>query len=119
MSSMVNIKDYTLKLSKFAKVYFAEQNDYDIGMVAFYFDIKNNKIFITSISVLPDYQKKGIGKKLLEKVKSESFLNNIDRIDLEVQKSNIKAIKFYLENKFSLIEEKENSFILRVPLLTQ
>ena len=50
---------------------------------------------IIGIAVKEEFQCKKVGTLLLEKIIEEAKLNNIKTLSLEVDSSNIKAIKFY------------------------
>lgn len=54
--------------------------------------------------VLEEERSKGIGKKLLKKLEKIALENDIEKIDLNVSISNIKAQNFYKNNLFH--EEK-------------
>lgn len=117
ISSLVdNLQTYTRKMINNAIVVIAKYNDEDVGFIATYCnDINERKAYITSLSVKKDYQLKHIGKKLVDIAISDSILNNMLIIELEVQKENISAIRFYekygfqktsMTNKKSIIMQK-------------
>jgi GNAT superfamily N-acetyltransferase len=51
--------------------------------------------FIDSMSIVQDYQRKGIGTELINQVKIFAKTKNINRLNLYVWDLNIKGIKFY------------------------
>lgn len=55
---------------------------------------------ITNIVVKKDFRKKGIGNKLLAELIKFAKTNNKDKIILEVNKTNLPAIKLYEKNGF-------------------
>jgi GNAT superfamily N-acetyltransferase len=78
-------------------------------------DIKegDKSIFISGLYLLPEYQSKGIGttiiQGLIKKAKTEK-----KRLELEVLRVNIKAIRFYQRLGFVLEErDKEKYFMYR------
>jgi len=85
------------------KIFIAEEDNKIIGLCIFnirvikdhqmFFDMVN--IEIENICVDEKYRKKGIGKKLLEKVKIYAKENNIKNIELSVWEFNENALKFY------------------------
>ncbi len=66
-------------------------------------------LFIGGIQLLPEYQRKGIGKdiftKLILAAKQQS-----KQVELWVHKVNSKAIKFYTSLDFVIIYETENKY---------
>ncbi|VTS44770.1 GNAT family acetyltransferase [Streptococcus porcinus] len=60
---------------------------------------------ITNIAVLPDYQGKGIGAQLLQKVASFNH-----PIFLEVRESNLAAQALYKKANFSIIGKRKNYY---------
>ncbi len=87
---------------------------FPIGYVAFY---ANNHIsknaFISSICVLNEYQRSHIGSKLMRRCIEISKKQGMERLRLEVLKTNDKAIDFYSSWGFEYEEERENSFYMR------
>ncbi len=87
-----------LKNNKLARYYVAE---IDNGVVAYggmwlVFD----EAHITNIAVHPDYQGRGAGKRLVEKLINESTSLNIRKMTLEVRRSNLVAIELYKNYAF-------------------
>lgn len=66
---------------------------------------KDKGIFLKRLYVHPDYQRKGVGIKLLTNVLNN--FKNIKKIYLEAEQDNIKGISFYKKNGFKIIENKE------------
>lgn len=113
LSNVVDIKKYSKKISINAVNIFACNHGIDIGMVAFYINTLEKKVFITSISVLPEYQKKGVGFIFLEKIEQMAKKKEIFEIELEVNKKNIVGMDFYKKNKFFQSTEKYDSILLK------
>jgi ribosomal protein S18 acetylase RimI-like enzyme len=113
LSEVVDIKGYSIKLSKKAIVYFAFFEECDIGMLAFYSNEETKISFITSISVMPEHHLKGIGRAFLEKAEEISKTKGMNTISLEVNKKNEIAQFFYEKNNFQKKNEKENSWIFQ------
>jgi ribosomal protein S18 acetylase RimI-like enzyme len=74
----------------------AMENDECLGFCSYQLHAKdNNKTKIHKIYILPDTQGKGIGKKLLERVKEIAIGEGDCFLYLNVNKYNQKAIAFY------------------------
>lgn len=65
--------------------------------------ISNQKTKILMISVLPQYQKRKVGTKLLEEFLKRTQKEKINIIELEVRTDNYKAIRFYEKHGFKKI----------------
>ena len=96
--------------------YILTDNGIDLGFIGTelnYPSIGNAKIH--KIYVLPEYQGKGVGLKLIEQVEMVSKTNNIISLTLNVNRFN-KAIDFYLKNDFKIIKEENieigNGFLM-------
>lgn len=92
-------------------------NEKVLGYCAFYAnDAERKKAYISLIAVAPEYQNMHIGTKLI----NESFKMMRDygmkQCILEVRKNNQKAIHFYKTKHFSVLEERENSYLMKCEL---
>lgn len=63
----------------------------------------NNRLRITELWVHDDYQRQGIGKRLVETCVKLAIKTKRRAIVLETQSSNTKAIDFYFKNNFEII----------------
>ncbi|OHD16098.1 MAG: hypothetical protein A2086_06355 [Spirochaetes bacterium GWD1_27_9] len=71
----------------------------------------HKEIFIDTIVVLNEYQSKGIGKKLMEEIKTLSCELKYNKITLNVWNKNYNAIEFYKKMGF---KELFNNFELYI-----
>jgi len=72
---------------------------------------KTNHFFIRMLAIIPRHQNKGIGKHLLQSLKDKS--NKYSKnLRLDVFKINTVANEFYKNHGFSVIGEKEHSYIM-------
>lgn len=65
---------------------------------------------INSVFVFPKFRKNGLGEKLLNAVISVAKEKNIDKIFLEVRKSNFSAINLYEKVGFIKISERKKYY---------
>ena len=95
---------------KFQKENFAEghtkiikANGIPIGSV----DLKEGEfsVFISGLYLLPDYQSKGIGSKIINDLFKETKTKN-KRLELEVLKVNKRAIKLYKRLGFTMEDRR-------------
>ncbi len=65
---------------------------------------------IANIAVAPLFRKKGIGKKIMEKIISYAELNFLKRITLDVRKFNKEAINLYNKFGFKIIGKRKSYY---------
>jgi len=80
-----------------------------IGLVAFgLYSLHIGHIMI--LAVHPNYQNKGIGTLLLEKVVNDLQKQHVRNIRLEVRTTNLNAIKFYEKHNFRIVDTLEQYY---------
>ena len=97
--------------------FLAKENDKFLGYMSIEHNCENSgKTKIHKIYILPDVQKKGIGKLLLDTAINETKKQNGSAIFLNVNKYNDNAIGFYKKTNFFLAKEEVidigNGFIM-------
>ena len=94
------------KLVSFGNVLYVYNKEI-IGYVAYYANDEIKKIaFITLLAVRPEYQRNSIGYSLIDQVENHCHDLGMNYIELEVNKSNKKALSFYLKNGYKYTEVK-------------
>ena len=106
-----DLQNYVRKLADNAVVYTAIDNHEIIGFIAFYAN-NGNFSFIALIAVLKSYRKRGIGQILIEKCLEISKNRHISKVQLEVLKDNVQAIKFYEKLGFYFINPSNDKSYL-------
>ncbi len=86
----------------------AEVGKHVVGYIIFW--IRDGMGHIIAIAVNSNYRNMHVGSLLLEKTLKIFFLNNINVIELEVRKSNISAINFYLKHGFVKVREEKSYY---------
>ena len=89
-----------------AKVYVYCQDNHVVGFVWTYF-IDNQTVHINYFVVLHEHRNCGIGGLLIKHIMNDY---NKYKIELLVDKSNTKAINFYLRNGFEQFEYSEEKY---------
>ena len=112
LSEKVTILDYSKKIFEKAICFEAFDNQVLVGLVAAYNNTENNFLFITNVSVIKQNIGQGIAKQLIKNSIDFAQKNNINSIQLEVDKNNSKAIQLYEKMNFSLENENEQSLFL-------
>ena len=113
LSSIVNLHEYAEKLSKKSVQFCCYIDDNLVGMLAMYAnDYTEKTAFITSISVLKDYQGRGLAKQLLMNAVKYADDLGFKKVKLEVYNCNIKALMLYKKLGFKKGMDKKDSTIL-------
>lgn len=113
LSQIVDINKYSNKLVYNADCFFIQNDGKDIGFLAIYTNNYFEKIaFISSISIVPEYQGMGISQKLIGFSIEHARKREMKYIKLEVNENNIKAIKLYKKNKFNIVLIDNNNFLM-------
>ena len=111
LSTRVNLMDYSNKIRNNAITIEAWHCKELIGLIACYAnDQKQKAAFITTISVVLDFQKRGIAKNLMLNLLRERRISRFKEIWLEVFIDNKAAISLYSKFGFK-IKKQEGSFI--------
>ena len=110
LSERVDIIDYSWKIYHKAITFSAwnENNDL-IGLVAMY-ETDNNGGFITSVSVVNDYKKQGVGFILMKRCIAFAINNKYKKLYLEVDHKNTPALELYKKFGFIIINTKNNTY---------
>lgn len=87
------------------------------GFVAFYCNnIESSESFISLIITSPGFRGKKVGSTLIDSVLNITRSRGFDACALEVAKSNKGAIALYERKGFRIVENKDDSFIMRIDL---
>lgn len=102
LSDRVNVDDYASKIANRAQRFEAWINCDLVGLIAAYCNnLERRTAFITSVSVLPIWQGRGIASRLM--AFCISYMQNLGfkRIELEVEDSNAAAVTLYMKHGFT------------------
>lgn len=102
-----DISNYVNKHLKDTKI--IKKNDQVIGVVIYYKE--NSKYLLDLIYIKDKYQNLGIGHNIIKNLIDNQKKN---KTQLEVLKSNIKAIKLYKNLGFQITSETKNKYIMEV-----
>lgn len=95
----------TLDYLKNCEVYLVYLGQKVIG--TFSFDASKSEVEIKQIIVLPDYQNKGYGTKIISKI---LHLNKLRNLWLITHPLNTSAVILYLKNEFEITGWKDNYY---------
>ena len=113
---MYSIEMLASQISNGHQFYILTENERDLGFIGIELNyLFDGKTKIHKIYVLPEFQGKGIGEKLIEKAIDISKRNKINVVLLNVNRFN-KAIDFYIKKGFKIIKEENidigNGFLM-------
>lgn len=105
-------KTYSVELLKAAShnpdltCYVSEVENKICGWLKIYESKEENRIYLSSIYVLPEYQKLKIGKKLFELACTTATQKNFTEIYIGVMVQNERALNWYRKLGFDFFEEQ-------------
>ena len=113
LSSYVNLNTYSKKLQNNTDRFEYWSNQKLIGLLAIYKRANTNSVFITNMSLINSFFAKGYANNLINK--AVLFYKDVgfSKIDLEVNISNIRAIKFYSKNMFNIKSSEGKKILMR------
>jgi ribosomal protein S18 acetylase RimI-like enzyme len=71
-----------------------------------------NEIFINSIQIDEQFQRKGLGTEVVNWLLKEARNHNLEFVRGVVQKNNVHAGKFFEKNKFEFLEETKSGILM-------
>lgn len=96
LSERVNIEAYAKKILANAMRFEAWHEQVLIGLVAAYCnDPEKQSAYITSVSLLPEWQGQGVATRLLDDCVRHFRVTGFDELELEVDQGNLAAIALY------------------------
>lgn len=90
-------------------MYIILNNNKEIGTIRLE---KHNSKAIISYLISNEYRGKGYGNKVIDLIKKEAIINNIDILEAIVKKDNIASRKIFINNGFFEIEENDRYLYL-------
>lgn len=115
LSQRLDLHQYAEKLSKNAVWLLAYNHNTIVGHSAVYMNQKNYA-YISSIAVLKEMQKQGIGNALWDRIELEAKKRNIYNITLNVYHNNLMGIQFYKKHSCIAIADENGWFTMNKQL---
>ncbi|MBD3271812.1 MAG: GNAT family N-acetyltransferase, partial [Elusimicrobia bacterium] len=118
LNTYVNVSEYVKKIAKHAKIFEAwNENKELIGVIAIYIDTTGKRLaFITNISCVREYQRRGIMTVLLQKCIKNIYKMGIKEIMLEVYACNKKALNFYKKHNFREVKNINDRVTMKIEI---
>ena len=90
-------------------MYIILNNNKEIGTIRLE---KHNSKAIISYLISNEYRGKGYGNKVIDLIKKEAIINNIDILEAVVKKDNIASRRIFINNGFFEIQENDRYLYL-------
>lgn len=66
---------------------------------------KNDYIIYMDILIFPEFQKAGLGTKVISDIKNDIFNLNIKKIEVSIDESNIPSLKLFEKSSFKFVSQ--------------
>lgn len=66
---------------------------------------KNDNIIYMDILIFPEFQKAGLGTKVISDIKNDIFNLNIKKIEVSIDESNIPSLKLFEKSSFKFVSQ--------------
>lgn len=99
LQQVVNLDDYSIKLSNNASFVVVVCDGEYVGMIAYYFNENKREFYIPYLCVRSSHRKLGVADLMMNKICFEADKKGYN-ISLEVRKDNVSAIKLYEKHGF-------------------
>jgi len=118
LDTYVSIPEYSRKIRDNAVTVEAWHSDELIGLVACYLNNdRTHEGYITNVSVIYEYQGKGIAEHLINNTIKEALRKSFKTLSLEVELDNKYAIKLYRKTGFVVKGRLGNKYLMASRLL--
>ena len=113
LSSRVNLIDYANRLFEKSTSFEAWAGNILVGLLNAYLNDMENRIgFITNVSILEEFTRRGVASTLLKMCLEYASQYNFNRIWLEVAQANGPAIKLYSRAGFKVFAESGSNLLM-------
>jgi len=86
--------------------FIAETDDRIAGYVRLFFNRDENRLYVSSLYFLPDFQGQGMGRRLLEAAEGYAAEKRLDELWIGVMVKNRQALVFYRKVGFQFVREE-------------
>lgn len=108
LSARVSLEEFAEKVMEKGNALVVEENDEIASAILFYSnDTTSKNAYITLLGTLPEYQGKGHAGALMKAMEEKAKLNKMEKIHLDTDINNTKAISFYSKNGYKIESVKE------------
>jgi ribosomal protein S18 acetylase RimI-like enzyme len=90
----------------YTRVFIAEVDDHIAGYARLFFNRDENHLYVSSLYLLPEFEGKGIGMRLLERAERYAAEMGLDELWIGVMVKNKQALVFYRKVGFLFVREE-------------
>jgi ribosomal protein S18 acetylase RimI-like enzyme len=90
----------------FMRGFIAEKDDHIAGYARLFLNRDENRLYVPSMYLLPDFLGQGIGRRLLEAAEEYAAEKQVDRLWIGVMVKNRQALLFYRKVGFQFVREE-------------
>lgn len=109
LSTRIDVQNFAVKLNKYAVHFCAFEKERLVGFTGCYFNNPGREFgFISSSSVMKEFQGRGVAKALLAKTIEFGINNGFKQIKLQVNITNLSAVRLYSEAGFIEVSRKND-----------
>ncbi len=120
LSLRVALNEYSSKIYNNAVRFEAWSEGALVGLMATYCnDLKCGTAYITSVSVLADTMGRGVASRLMSDCIRHAESVGFQRLELEVDQNNTKAIRLYEKKGFVAVDVDDSSIIMRLDIIKE
>ncbi len=85
------------------------------GAVAGFFSVERTlaTLFVNALQLRKQFQRKGLGRMIMERIEGIAREEGLDTVDLWVQTTNRHAMDFYLALDYRMVMKQGNNFLMR------
>ena len=116
LDKKVNLEAYAKKIATYATRFEAWEDDELIGLVAAYFNNETKAVFITNVSIIKQYNGKGIASQLMKDCIDSAEEDHFREVNLRVAKQNMSAISLYSKFGFKQTGEEDDEIVMQLEL---
>lgn len=111
----IDLETYVDKLFQFSKIIAVHENGSFQGFISYYMNDSEKRFgYLSMILINKEYQNNGMGSFLIKSAIEDLKKNLFKVFQLEVLKSNDKAIKIYKNFGFNIIKEKRDLYLMEL-----
>jgi ribosomal-protein-alanine N-acetyltransferase len=116
LSARVDIAEYARKIRERAQTFEAWDGRRLVALVAAYVNVAQRTSYITSVSVTPGFERRGLATRLLGQAMRHLEREGIAAVSLEAAKENSSSLRLYARFGFVPVEERGAFCLMRSEL---
>lgn len=113
LGERVSIPSYAAKLRERGTTFEAWQSGTLVGLVAAYVEEGSQACFVSSVSVVPEMEGRGLATRLMETLAANLRARGVRLVTLEVARDSPAARRLYDRQGFMLVEDRESTLVLQ------